>query len=681
MLEMQALNRFIYKFKLGSQLNYSFFCIGLVAKIIAIYLLTSNVQEDLFYPFVSLFIDSNFTNPYSYFSSKALEPFPYPAGMLYFLSIPILIFQFILNLDHSLWIIKLPILICDLMLFFVIKSWLNHKFISKLIILYWLSPVLFYISYFYGQLDVIPISILFLSLYFLFRNNLKSSAMFLGLSLSTKTMIIIIIPFLVVFLISQRQNIKQIFLYLSIAIFTFFFINSYYFNDPSFYQMVFNNSTQGKVFDASISINNIDVYLLPIAYVSLFFTSLYIINFNKDFFITFLSFAMGIFLIFTIPSEGWFYWFLPFLFYLQAKNNFNSYFLIITLQFFYMLYFISEPTYPLYYDFKTEFLIISSSFSHIIYTILIASLILSCFWLYRYSLSNLASQKIFSIPFLVGIGGNSGSGKTKLSNALANVFGENHSLIINGDDLHKWERGDKNWDQFTHLDPRANELHSDISFLRKLQRGENIFRRKYNHSNGKFDAPKKITSSNLVFYEGLHPFFIKTQREVFDLKIFLNPPKSLNDYWKINRDTNERGKNESDVIKQIQSREVDSDAYILSQEKFANIIIEPICKDDNLNQDPEKYRIIFSNSLSLNLLINFFDSHDTIVLTHEYIDNDMQTLIISGSPNQDMITDFLSENILGLSELGILNSKVETSVYGLMILTVTLLIFEEAKVD
>ena len=46
-----------------------------------------------------------------------------------------------------------------------------------------------------------------------------------------------------------------------------------------------------------------------------------------------------------------------------------------------------------------------------------------------------------------------------------------------------------------------------------------------------------------------------------------------------------------------------------------------------------------------------------------------------------MITDFLSENILGLSELGILNSKVETSVYGLMILTVTLLIFEEAKVD
>ena len=87
-------------------------------------------------------------------------------------------------------------------------------------------------------------------------------------------------------------------------------------------------------------------------------------------------------------------------------------------------------------------------------------------------------------------------------------------------------------------------------------------------------------------YECIHPFLIKSEREEFDLKIFLNPSKSLNEFWKINRDSNERGKDVTEVIKQIKNREFDSDTYILSQEKFANIIIEPICEDNVFDAGP-----------------------------------------------------------------------------------------------
>ena len=66
-------------------------------------------------------------------------------------------------------------------------------------------------------------------------------------------------------------------------------------------------------------------------------------------------------------------------------------------------------------------------------------------------------------------------------------------------------------------------------------------------------------------------------------------------------------------------------------------------------------------------------------MEHEYIDNDMQELIISGNPSPEIIEEFLRENILELTELGILNSKVESSVYGLMILAITFLIFQGAK--
>ena len=493
-------------------------------------------------------------------------------------------------------------------------------------------------------------------------------------------MIAIIVPFLLVFLISQKLQLLKVFTYLVFLSLSFILINLPSLTDPYFIEMVFNNSTQSKIFESSISFSSAEIYLLPIAYILLFFSSLYITNLNKNSFLTFLGFAMGIFLVFTAPSEGWFFWFLPFLLYLQIKNNLNSSLLIMSLQLSYFLYFILNPTYPIDNNiiiqaFDNEYL------KNIFHTILIALLVLNCYWIYRYGILNLANLKIFSKPFLVGIGGNSGSGKTKLSKALVSIFGNNHSLILNGDDLHKWERGDKNWTKFTHLDPKANELHMELNSLKDLLNGKRIYRRKYNHKSGKFDDPQKISSTNLIFYEGLHPFFIKTQRDVFDLKIFLNPSKELNDFWKINRDTSERGKTKSDVVAQIKTREIDSDTYISSQIKFADLIIETLVKDGSSQDDVYDYRIIFPNSLSVNRLLKSFAFYPEVSLDHKFIDNDLQELLISGEPTSKMIEKFLNENIAGLSELGILDSKIEPKTFGLMVVTICFLIFEAAKVE
>ena len=49
---------------------------------------------------------------------------------------------------------------------------------------------------------------------------------------------------------------------------------------------------------------------------------------------------------------------------------------------------------------------------------------------------------------------------------------------------------------------------------------EKVSRKKYNHLSGVFEAPQQVHSSNIIFYEGLHPFFIKKQRDIFDLKIY-----------------------------------------------------------------------------------------------------------------------------------------------------------------
>ena len=58
-----------------------------------------------------------------------------------------------------------------------------------------------------------------------------------------------------------------------------------------------------KIFDLAVSFADSKIYLLPIAYIFLFFGALHISNFNKDNFISFLTFAMGIFLVFITPSR------------------------------------------------------------------------------------------------------------------------------------------------------------------------------------------------------------------------------------------------------------------------------------------------------------------------------------------------------------------------------------------
>ena len=58
----------------------------------------------------------------------------------------------------------------------------------------------------------------------------------------------------------------------------------------------------------------------------------------------------------------------------------------------------------------------------------------------------------------VGIGGDSGAGKSRLLLSLKHILG-NKLLAIEGDAEHKWERNDLNWEKFTHLDPKANYIH------------------------------------------------------------------------------------------------------------------------------------------------------------------------------------------------------------------------------
>ena len=129
--------------------------------------------------------------------------------------------------------------------------------------------------------------------------------------------------------------------------------------------------------------------------------------------------------------------------------------------------------------------------------------------------------------FVIGISGPSGVGKTTISYLLSYLFNSDDVLILSGDDLHKWERNDPNWNTYTHFNPDANNLNIGLEHLLNLKNGNSILRKKYNHDTGLFDNEIEIKSKPIIIYEGLHSLYDKNICDLLDLKIFKKVPSRV----------------------------------------------------------------------------------------------------------------------------------------------------------
>jgi uridine kinase len=131
----------------------------------------------------------------------------------------------------------------------------------------------------------------------------------------------------------------------------------------------------------------------------------------------------------------------------------------------------------------------------------------------RYFISN---------SYVIGIAGDSGSGKSRLSKIIEMTLGSRDVISLEGDDDHKWERGDENYNLITHLNPKANYIHSQSDAVQGLKNGLTVYRKNYNHTNGKFDKIFKVRPRRFIIINGLLTFYLDKSRRNIDLKIFLD---------------------------------------------------------------------------------------------------------------------------------------------------------------
>lgn len=170
---------------------------------------------------------------------------------------------------------------------------------------------------------------------------------------------------------------------------------------------------------------------------------------------------------------------------------------------------------------------------------------------------------------VIGITGDSGSGKSTISDIVKNIFKE--SFLLECDRYHKWERGDKNWEKYTHLNPDANYLTKMQEDTFNLKIGNSIYQVNYNHTCGKFTDHEYIESKNNLIVCGLHTLYMP--KTIINYKIFMDTNDNLRIPWKIIRDMKKRNYSKEKIFEQINNRLDDYNKYILPQKELADIII------------------------------------------------------------------------------------------------------------
>ena len=212
--------------------------------------------------------------------------------------------------------------------------------------------------------------------------------------------------------------------------------------------------------------------------------------------------------------------------------------------------------------------------SNLLFTVLAATLVYIIISMYRLGVSSNSLYKRKNLPFTIGVAGDSGAGKTTFIDVLVPILGEKNLLFIEGDGDHKWERGEKYWEKYTHLNPKANFLYRQAHDLQQLRQGGTVKRVEYDHDTGKFTEARKIRPRKYIMLCGLHSLYLPQTRKNLDLKIYMDIDETLRRYWKIQRDIVHRGYSKKEILNQIEDRVSDALKYIYPQKKYADMIVQ-----------------------------------------------------------------------------------------------------------
>jgi phosphoribulokinase len=176
-------------------------------------------------------------------------------------------------------------------------------------------------------------------------------------------------------------------------------------------------------------------------------------------------------------------------------------------------------------------------------------------------------------PYIVGISGDSGSGKNTVAQGVRALLGPARVSTLELDDYHRYTRAEREEMGITALHPSVHNLGLVQEHLELFRRGRPIRNRAYDHRDGTFGAQRVVEPNELVIVRGLLGFPTDELRAAYDLAVFLYPEPELLFRWKLRRDVKTRGYTEAQVLKHIAQHLLDSKEYVLPQAERADVVV------------------------------------------------------------------------------------------------------------
>lgn len=575
--------------------------VGVFFKLLLMGLFSSDYQDQMFIPFVDLFLHGE--NPYQvYYDNGLLPSFPYPPVMLLVECIGGVFVTFISGMPVFLrnLIFKLPILFADLLgLYFLFCISRDKR--KYILALYFLSPIILYASYMHGQLDLIPTVFLVGAVYYLSEMNMAAKReriyerrfiLFLTLALASKFHIAAALPLFFLHIYKRKGWKKAVWMTGFPVVLTVAAVLPFW--GSGFVNMVLLNREQQAINRVYLDYGNAHLLLTVLVLLFLYFQAFWVNQINRDLLISMTGLLFSVFLIFVPAMPAWFIWIVPFfMLYLarQGESRGKMVFVYGGFNVLYLVYYVFFHTtqfVDLYFLGRSlAFLKLSDdNVKDIVFSLMVGIFLILVICMYLYGVGSNSYYRRRSRPFTIGIAGDSGAGKTRLLRSLETLLSKERVLALEGDGDHKWERGDQNWKEITHLNPRGNYLYRQAEDLRVLRGNNSIKRVDYDHETGTFTRKRRLLPKPYVVLCGLHSLYLPQMRQVLDMKVYLDTDEALRCHWKLCRDQGERGHDRAAVFEQIKARRGDAEKYIYPQKQYADLVIRYF--DETLIKRPDR---------------------------------------------------------------------------------------------
>ena len=179
-------------------------------------------------------------------------------------------------------------------------------------------------------------------------------------------------------------------------------------------------------------------------------------------------------------------------------------------------------------------------------------------------------------PYMIGVAGGTCSGKTTVSERLAELAGDGRLALIKLDSYYV-----SHDDQPLGVREKANYDHPDAfdwqllnDHLAALSHGSTVPVPIYDYTNHRRSgAVRMVPPANIVVVEGILVLYEPTLRERFDLKVYIDTDADLRFIRRLQRDMAERGRTMESIIAQyLDSVRPAHEQFIEPSKRHADVI-------------------------------------------------------------------------------------------------------------